>query len=210
MHVRPINPPSVENMTRPTDSNAKRDRISNQFLDDPQSGPPCGRIALAGVTGQETGLNQKTSQPGGFSLISKAKGYRLIDRIFLASCFVVILFISAADTWLALMNRNILNAEMNLICAWLLRIDAETSACFVAGKTCGTVLVLLSLFGLLHVRYRHARIVLGSVALFQICLLTYLCLSDPKMDGWINFQALFDETEASIFWQAFNVNLEPK
>ena len=141
----------------------------------------------------------KTSWPTVFQRVDIANVYRWADRFFLMSCFVVISFVSAADTWFAAMNGNILNMEMNPLCTWLLRIDADSCGCFVAGKACGTLLVLLALFCLLRSKYRHARLVVAAVTLFQLGLLTYLCLSDPLMDDWINFQALFDEGESSVF-----------
>ena len=111
----------------------------------------------------------------------------------------MIAFISAADTWLALINDNILNMEMNPLCTWLISIDADSCGWFVAGKTCGTLLVLVALLGLLQTKYRHARLVIGAVTLFQLGLLTYIYLSDPLMDNWINFQALFEDAESSAF-----------
>ena len=136
-----------------------------------------------------------------FYLVSKTSACRWADRIFLAGCFVVILFVSAADTWLAFANENILNMEKNLLCAWLLSMDADSCGFFIAGKACGALAVFLALLGLLRVRYQHARLVIAAVAMFQIGLLGYVCLSDPLLDGQINFQPLFDEGESSVFWQ---------
>ena len=130
-----------------------------------------------------------------------------LSKLFLLGCFAVIAFISAADTWLALINDNILNMEMNPLCTWLISIDADSCGWFVAGKTCGTLLVLVALLGLLQTKYRHARLVICAVTLFQLGLLTYIYLSDPHMDGWLNFQALFDDTESSVFGILINADL---
>ena len=143
-------------------------------------------------------------------LVSKTRVYCWADQIFLVGCFALILFVSAADTWLAFVNDNILNVEKNLICTWLLSMDADSCKYFVAGKICGVLLVLLALLGLLRVKYRHARLVVGAVTMFQLGLMTYLCLSDPLMDDWINFQPLLDEAESSVFLQFFHNALEPQ
>ena len=140
-------------------------------------------------------------------LLSKASVYRWADQVFLVSCLVIIFLVSVADTWLAFSNDNILNVEVNPLCTWLLSIDAESCGYFVAGKICGTLLVLLTLLKLLRLKYRHARLVLAAVTIFQIGLLAYIFLSDPFTDGWFNFQALFDAGEPSVFGRFVTADL---
>ena len=125
--------------------------------------------------------------------------FRWVDRIFLVSCVCIIPFVSAADTWLAVINNLILNEEANPVCEWLIRLAPDSCCYFVAAKICGTLLVMSTLYILLRERYRHARMVIAAVALFQVGLLTYLFLSDPKIGDWINFSVLFDDTELSFF-----------
>ena len=133
---------------------------------------------------------------------------RWADRIVLLSCFSVILLISAADTWFAYMNQAIIFDEKNPICLWLLQMEPASCGCFIAGKICGTLLVLSILYSLLRAKYRHARMVIAAVTAFQLSLLAYLCLSDAQMNGWINLSLLFEETETSIFpTERFNANV---
>ena len=150
----------------------------------------------------------KESRSVGLSMMDKADVYRWADRLLLAMCFVVIGFVSATDTWLAYINGNILNVEKNPLCAWLLHLDADSCSYFIAGKTCGTLFVLVALISLLRARYRNARLIIAAVTLFQLGLFLHLCLSDPLIDGWINFQLLFDETEPSIYSGSFRVSIE--
>ena len=132
-------------------------------------------------------------------LPTKANRFSWINRTLLIGCFVMILLVSAVDTWFTSINDNILNVEKNPFCTWLLQMDAESCSFFVAGKILGTILVLSTLLGLLRLEYRYAWLVIIAVTLFQVGLISYLCLSDPKLDGWINFLALFDDAETSIF-----------
>ena len=165
-------------------------------------------FARAGAADSEANTGTKVRAVVSF-LMSKVNGCLCFDRIFLVTCFLTILFISAADTWFAVINDNILAAEMNPFCGWLLRLDANSCGFFIAGKACGLLIVFLTLFVLLRVKYRHARIVIAAVTLFQLGLFTHLCLSDPLIDGWINFQLLFDENERSIFSGVFDVRHTP-
>ena len=130
---------------------------------------------------------------------SQANILRRVSQAFILICFCVILFVSAIDTWFASANSRILYEEANPICAWLIRLAPDSCCCFIIGKTLGTLIVLLILYRLWQVKYRYAMIIIVSVTAFQIALLAFLCLSDPKMDDWINFSILFDETETSIF-----------
>ena len=120
------------------------------------------------------------------------------DRVFLIGCFSVILFVSSVDTWFACANPNILIDEKNPLCKLLLDMAPGSRACFIAGKTVGTLLVLSTLYCLLCSNYQYARHVIAAVTLFQLGLLIYLYLSDPLLDDWINFFALFDKEEPSI------------
>ena len=145
-------------------------------------------------------------QPVRLGCVSKAAVWLWADRIFLVSSFCAILFVSLVDTWFASMNEYILLVEANPLCEWLIRLAPGSCGYFVAGKILGTILVMLALYGLLRFKYRHARLVIAAVALFQLGLLSYLCFSDPKMDNWINLPALFDEKEESIIDVLFTIH----
>ena len=138
-------------------------------------------------------------RPELFRFVDQANVSRWADRCFLLSCFSIILLVSAADTWFAYANDAIIIVEKNPICLWLLQMQPASCGCFVAGKICGTMLVLSILYSLLRAKYLHARMVIAAVTVFQLYLLTYLFLSDPLLDGQLNFSLLFDETEMSIF-----------
>ena len=133
---------------------------------------------------------------------------RWLERVFLLSCFSAILVVAATDTWLAVVNEKILLEEKNPICEWLIQLAPESCGFFIAGKICGTFLVVATLCSLLRARYRYAHLVIAAVALFQVGLLAYLFLSDPNVDDWINFAALFDKDAPSIFQVAFTVAFE--
>ena len=118
----------------------------------------------------------------------------------LGGCFLFIASVSALDIWFAVENSRIVQMEKNPICKALLKMDPDGCSWFIVGKSTGTVLTL-SVLSLLHrFRYKQATIVTCSVALFQLCLLNYLTLSDPKIWGLPNFALLFRETQESL-WQ---------
>ena len=144
--------------------------------------------------------SSEKSQPHDFRFVSRMNVWRWTDRIFLMCCFSAILFVAAADTWFAVVNERILLEEKNPVCEWLIRLAPESCSFFIAGKICGTLLVVATLYTLLRVRYRFARLVIAVVALFQLGLITYLCLADPLLNGWINFDVLFDESIFRIFY----------
>ena len=147
-------------------------------------------------------------RPELFRFVDQANVSRWVDRCFLLSCFSIILLVSAADTWFAYLNEDIIFDEKNPICLWLLQMEPASCGCFVAGKICGTLLVLSISYSLLRAKYRHARTVIAAVTAFQLGLLAYLCLSDAQMNGWINLSLLFDEAETSIFpTERFGVNI---
>ena len=129
-----------------------------------------------------------------------------VECFFLMSCFSAILVIAASDTWLAVVNEEILAEEKNPVCEWLIQLAPESCGYFIAGKICGTFLVLVTLCSLIRAKYRHAHLVIAAVALFQVGLLAYLFLSDPLVDDWINFAALIDRDEPSIIEVAFTVS----
>ena len=131
--------------------------------------------------------------------VSRMNFSRWVEQFHLANCFIVILSVAIIDTWFAVVNDNIIAGEKNPICLWLLRLDPDSCSCFIGGKVLGALIVLSTLLILLRMKYQYARLVTTVVALFQLGLLMYLCLSDPQLDGWINFNALFDQTESSIF-----------
>lgn len=125
--------------------------------------------------------------------------FRLVPLMFVLLCFGVIAGVSAFDAWSTAANTQILRMEQNPICAALLRLDPKSCTYFVLGKSAGTLLTLSTLSVLLKSGYQHAMLVTGSVAMFQLVLLMYLCLSDPLMYGLPNFSLLFKETPESIF-----------
>ena len=138
------------------------------------------------------------SQPRDFLFVGKLDLYRWVNQFFLVGCLSIILAVSAIDTWLATINAQILHQEANPICEWLIRLAPESHSCFIVGKACGAIMVTSILFGLAWAKYQHARLVILTVTFFQVGLLAYLWLSDPRVDGWINFSALFDDREPSI------------
>ena len=123
---------------------------------------------------------------------------RLTDRT-LVLCFVTIAAISALDTWFAVANETIMSLEQNPVCLALMQMEPQGLTCFIAGKSLGTLMVLLCLLALHHFSYQHAKLVTLCVALFQIGLLTYLTLSDPLFYDLPNFCLLFQETRDSIW-----------
>ena len=117
----------------------------------------------------------------------------------LVLCFVTIVAISALDTWFAVANSSIFLLEKNPVCLALMRLDSQCFTFFIAGKSLGTLMVLLCLLAMHYYAYQHAKLVTLSVTLFQVGLLIYLTLSDPLCDGLPNFSLLFQETRDSIW-----------
>lgn len=126
-----------------------------------------------------------------------------ITNQFLTLCFVTIAAISALDTWLAVANSTIMFVEKNPVCLALMRLEPQGFTCFVAGKSLGTVMVLVCLLALHRYSYRHAKLVTVCVALFQVGLLTHLILSDPHFYGLPNFSLLFQQNTDSL-WMLFD------
>lgn len=123
---------------------------------------------------------------------------RFTDRTLML-CFVTIAAISALDTWFAVANASIMDLEKNPVCLALMKLEPHGFTCFIAGKSLGTLMVLLCLLALHHFSYQHTKLVALGVALFQVGLLTYLTLSDPHTHGLPNFSLLFEETRDSIW-----------
>ena len=120
-------------------------------------------------------------------------------KILVAACVLTIAAISGLDIWFAVESSSILRQEKNPICLWLMQLEPDHFTFFIAGKSTGTLAVLLTLV-LLNTRgYRHAMFVTLTVTLFQICLLTFLTLSDPLTNGLPNFSLLFQDTRESIW-----------
>ena len=119
---------------------------------------------------------------------------------FVVFCFATIATISALDTWFAVSNSCIMKVEKNPICLSLMRLEPTHLSFFVAGKTMGTLGVLLALVALHRFSYKHASLVTMFVALFQVGLLTYLTLSDPMVYNLPNFSLLFDP-DAQLLWR---------
>ncbi len=125
---------------------------------------------------------------------------RLNYRIgFLTICFLTVAVISTIDIWFAVANSSILAVEQNPICKALIEMDQSRFSFFILGKTLGTVIVLSTLTQLHRYRYRHATFVTVAITLFQLCLLTYMTLSDPLFYDLPNFSLLFSETSDSVW-----------
>lgn len=118
---------------------------------------------------------------------------------FIAACLATIAVISATDIWFAVANSTILYNEKNPICLELIKLDPHGFTYFVLGKSAGTLTVLFTLLQLHMKGYRHAMKVTIIVTCFQLGLLTYLTLSDPKLGHLPNFSLLFNETAESIW-----------
>jgi hypothetical protein len=121
------------------------------------------------------------------------------QRFWVTVCFVLIGFVSAIDMYLVEANPGILDAEQNPICLALMKMEPDSKIYFFVAKSVGSFSVLLTIWYLIRIRYRYATIVLLSVAIFQILLLTYLCLGDSRIGGFPNFALLFQDTPESIF-----------
>jgi hypothetical protein len=125
---------------------------------------------------------------------------RLNYRIgFLTICFLTIAAISTLDIWFAVANSSILEVEQNPICRELIKLDQSGFSFFILGKALGTVTVLSTLTQLHRNRYRYASLVTVAITLFQLCLLTYMTLSDPLFYDLPNFSLLFAESPDSVW-----------
>ena len=111
--------------------------------------------------------------------------------LLLIGCLAFIAIVSAHDTWLAVDNEEIMRVEKNPICLALIQLEPERFTFFVLGKSIGTLTVISVLTLLIRSSYRYASQVTISIAAFQFCLLIYLHLSDPLIDGWPNPLLLF-------------------
>jgi len=120
-------------------------------------------------------------------------------RIVLGLCFAAIGSISFLDAYFVAANPYILLSEQNPICVALIKLDPDSMIYFLIVKLVGSVSVLLTLWYLQKICYRHATTVLLAVAVFQVVLLTYLCLADARVGGFPNFALLFQDTPESIF-----------
>jgi len=123
----------------------------------------------------------------------------LNHRFVLCLCFAVIGSISFLDAYFVAANPHILFTEQNPVCLALIKLDPDSMIYFLIVKLVGSVGVLLTLWYLQKICYRHATTVLLAIALFQVVLLTYLCLADSRVGGYPNFALLFQNTPESIF-----------
>ncbi len=83
--------------------------------------------------------------------------------------------ISAYDTYLVMLYRSvILTLERNPLCSVLISWDPDDLTYFLAGKICGTLLVLGTLAGLYMWHRRWALSVITGVVCFQLGLVLYL------------------------------------
>lgn len=117
----------------------------------------------------------------------------------LAMCFLAIVYVSILDTWFAVQNPEILRQEKNPVCEMLMQLDPQGFSWFVAAKVAGNILCIGSLVMMFRLKYRNAGMVLASVTLFQVGLLGWLVLSDPRMSGLPNLSLLFTDTRESIW-----------
>lgn len=125
--------------------------------------------------------------------------WSVIQRLCVSLCFALIGVVSALDMYLVEANPAILDAEQNPICLALMRLEPDSKIYFFIAKSIGSISVLLTLWYLLKIRYRYARTVLLSIAVFQIVLLSYLFLGDARIGGCPNLALLFQDTPESIF-----------
>ena len=132
-------------------------------------------------------------------LKSQSFNRQLLSRLCSCFCFVTIGFVSLFDIYFVEANPDILNSEQNPICLALIKLEPESKIFFFIAKSIGSIGVLLALWCLFKLRYLHATKILLSVALFQIALLSYLCLGDSRIGGCPNFSLLFQDTPESIF-----------
>jgi len=123
----------------------------------------------------------------------------LSHRIVLCLCFAAIGSISFLDAYFVAANPHILFTEQNPVCLALIKLDPDSMIYFLIVKLVGSVGVLLALWYLQKICYRHATTVLLAVTVFQIILLAYLCFGDPHLGGYPNFALLFQDTPESIF-----------
>lgn len=119
--------------------------------------------------------------------------------MFLLLCLFTIAAISATDIWFAVENGLIMKMEKNPICLALMKLDPSGFSFFILGKSFGTAMVILTLMTLYRRNYRHAMTVTIAVTCFQLGLLTYLTLSDPRMHNLPNFGLLFSDSPESIW-----------
>ena len=119
--------------------------------------------------------------------------------IFLTLCLFTIAAISATDIWFAVENATIMAMEKNPICLALMELDPASFSFFILGKSLGTAMVILTLTTLYRHNYKYAMTVTMAVTCFQLGLLMYLTLSDPRMGDLPNFALLFSDTPESVW-----------
>lgn len=124
---------------------------------------------------------------------------RFLYRLGSWFCFVMIGVVSVFDMYFVGANPDILQSEQNPICLALMNLEPNSKIFFFVAKSIGLIGVLLTLRYLFKVRYRHATTVLLAVSIFQVALLSYLCLGDSRIGGCPNFALLFQNTPESIF-----------
>jgi hypothetical protein len=110
-----------------------------------------------------------------------------------ALCLLIIGGISAHDTQMAIENEEIAKVEKNPICLSLINLDPDGFRYFVLGKSIGTLMVISMLCTLAKFQYRHAKLVTLSIVVFQLGLLVYLHLSDPRIGGLPNLALLLGD-----------------
>lgn len=106
--------------------------------------------------------------------------------------FVFIAMVSIHDTYLVIIEEEILTMEKNPICARLIQWEPVGFTYFLLGKAIGTATVISALITLYCIKYPHAGIITAAVVAFQLMLLVYLHLSDPLLGGLPNFALLFN------------------
>jgi len=154
--------------------------------------------------GSGTVMSSATIQP--HHLIRPTRGTQatatnkqMAKATFLTLCFLTIAAISATDIWFAVENPSIMAMEKNPICLALMQFDPTGFSFFILGKSLGTAMVILTLTTLYRRNYKYAMTVIMAVTCFQLGLLLYLTLSDPRMHGLPNFALLFSDTPESIW-----------
>ena len=114
------------------------------------------------------------------------------DRFLVAviGCLFIAI-VSAYDTYLVVIEENILLMEKNPICVRLIKLDPSGFSYFIMGKVSGTAAVISTLLFFHRKRYSYAWMVTGAIVAFQAMLLIYLHFSDPLLGGLPNFALLF-------------------
>ena len=88
---------------------------------------------------------------------------------------IVILMVSAYDVYLSIKLQDLLpETEKNPVGRWLIQIDNQDVALFMAAKLFGTGLAIHLLGLLRHYKLKILKPVMASIVLLQLALLMFL------------------------------------